>query len=137
MQKGQRSDLELMKGFPDRCTSLLMHSNGAFTWQPCACSLSFRAVSDPHTGRGKVHKNGQKKGFFKHKPERFPRLLQHAEKYMSSYPPCSNNSLPALVETKPPPPPNRAAPAIAFRSEIALTSRVMWTSPRHRNFPWV
>jgi len=43
--------------------SLLVHGDGAFAWQLYACSLSFKAVLDPHMGKRKVLKMARKRDF--------------------------------------------------------------------------
>lgn len=56
MQKGQRNEVD------DRifCQS----SISAFTWQPCACFVTFRTVSGPHMVWRKVLKMAREGDFF-------------------------------------------------------------------------
>lgn len=124
MQKGQRSDLKLMKGFPYGCASLLVHGDGAFTWQPCACSLSFKAVSDCHIGRRKVLKMVRKRGFSNVNLKDFLDFFRRQKNTRLHVLPAVTTGPPALTETKQLLQ-NRAVPAIAFRMKTALTSRGM------------
>lgn len=48
MQKGQRSDLKLMKGFLDGCVSLLVHSDGAFIQQSYPFSVIQSCFRSPY-----------------------------------------------------------------------------------------
>lgn len=122
MQKGPEVDDRI---FWQSCSS-------AFTWQPCACSVTFRIISGPHMAGRKVLKMARE-GDFSIKTLRDLLNSFSMKKCKSPCSPCSNNSPQTLRETQPASQ-NAAAPEIVFRMKSALPSGRTWPSPGHCYF---